>query len=160
MLVVSYRRTYDADIKGHNRAMNEPKELSIARAHFAQAELHHTSPAALGHIEKALAALDDIPHQDEANGALAQRIAIAYATKLCGRLQSLLNNDAHVPEPQLEHFFKMLRAFDDSIIELPAIARQLKIELAKRLIEFYLEGHPTQAKEQALRQLLNISAEP
>jgi CRP-like cAMP-binding protein len=138
--------------------MKDPKQLEIARAHFARAESRYASPVALEDVEKALAALEEIRDRDDEITALSERIAFTYATRLCDHLQRLLRTDAHIPEPQLEHFFKLLRAFDDSIIELPAVARQLKIEFAKRLIDHYLEGHSAEEKAKALRQLLDIAA--
>ena len=151
-------KTYDADPEPENRPMTEPKQLEIARAHLARAESHYGSPAALEEVQKALAALEEIRDRNDELTSLSERIAFTYATRLCDQLQRLLQPDAHVPEPQLEHFFKMLRAFDDSIIELPAAARQLKIELAKRLIDHYLEGHSAEDKAKAIRQLLDIAA--
>ena len=151
-------KTYDAGPKLENGPMKEPKQLEIARAHFARSESHYGSPMALEDVDKALAALDEICDHNDDVRALGERIAFTYATRLCDHLQQLLQTDAHVPEPQLERFFEMLRAFDDSIIELPAAARQLKIELAKRLIDHYLEGHSAAEKAKALRQLLDIAA--
>lgn len=138
--------------------MNEPKQLSIARAHLARAEAQYSAPAALDDVDKALAALEEIRDRSDEISALGRRIAFTYANKLCAHLRQLLDNDPHVPEPQLEHFFKMLRAFDDSITESPATARDLKIELAKRLIDHYLEGHSAEARATALAQLLDIAA--
>jgi hypothetical protein len=138
--------------------MTESKQLEIARAHLARAESHYDSSAALEDVNKALAALEEIRDRNDESTALSERIAFTYATRLCDHLQRLLRPDAHVPEPQLEHFFNMLRAFDDSIIELPAVARQLKIELARRLIDHYLEGHSAEEKAKALGQLLDIAA--
>ncbi len=151
-------KTYDAGPELENAAMREPKQLEIARAHLARAEAHYSAPTALDHVDKALAVLDEICDRNDEVSALGERIAFTYATKLCDHLKGLLQNDAHVPEPQLEHFFKILRAFDDSIIELPAAARQLKIELARRLIDHYLEGHSAEEKTKALGQLLDIAA--
>ena len=140
--------------------MNEPKELSVARAHLARAESRYAQPAALDEVQRALAVLEEIEGENDTFRALGARIAFAYATRLCNHLTTLLRADAHVPEPQLEHFFKMLRAFDDTIIELPAEARELKIELAKRLIDRYLEGHSADRKAEALKQLLDIASNP
>ena len=157
-LARSYMKTYDAGPKRENGPMKEPKQLEIARAHLARAEAHFGAPAALDEVDKALAVLEEIRDRNDEISSLGERIAFTYASKLCDHLKRLLHTDDHVPEPQLEHFFKMLRAFDDSIIELPAAARQLKIELAKRLIDHYLEGHSVEEKAKALGQLLDIAA--
>jgi hypothetical protein len=137
--------------------MTEPKQLEFARAHFALAESRYGSPVALEAVDKALAALEELRDRDDEITALSERIALTYATRLCEHMQRLLRSDVHIPEPQLEHFFKLLRTFDDSLIQLPAVARQLKIELARRLIDHYLEGHSAEEKAKALGQLLDIA---
>jgi hypothetical protein len=64
-----------------------------------------------------------------------------------------LARDAQVPEPMLEHCFKVVLAFDQVQEALPAAATQLKIDVVKALIERYYEGHPPEKKRAALEQL-------
>ena len=68
-------------------------------------------------------------------------------------VERLLDEDRAVPEPELEHFFKLVLAFDQIVDALPPSARALKIEVARRLIERYYEGHPQERKLEALRAL-------
>ena len=62
-----------------------------------------------------------------------------------------------MPEPQLEHLFKVVLAFDQSEVELPDTAREVKIEIARRLIDRYYEGHSPEQKRKALEQLTKIA---
>jgi hypothetical protein len=58
-----------------------------------------------------------------------------------------------VPEPELEHCFKVVLAFDQVSDALPPASAELKIEVVKALIERYYEGHPPERKRAALEQL-------
>ena len=58
-----------------------------------------------------------------------------------------------MPELKLEHYFKVVLAFDQVQAALPPEAAELKIALVKSLIERYYEGHPPERKQAALEQL-------
>jgi hypothetical protein len=62
-----------------------------------------------------------------------------------------------VPEPALEHFFKVVLAFDQVSAELPASAKALKIAVVRQLIDRYYEGHPPEKKREALRELEQLA---
>jgi hypothetical protein len=62
-----------------------------------------------------------------------------------------------VPEPELEHFFKVVLAFDQIGVELPQSAQDLKIAVVRRLIERYYEGHPPERKQRALAELAQVA---
>jgi hypothetical protein len=47
--------------------------------------------------------------------------------------------------------------FDQSQIELPDNARAVKVEIARRLIDRYYEGHSAERKRQALEELTKIT---
>jgi hypothetical protein len=49
--------------------------------------------------------------------------------------------------------------FDQSEIELPENARTVKVEIARRLIDRYYEGHSAERKREALEQLTKIQKE-
>ena len=70
------------------------------------------------------------------------------------RVRDKLERDAQVPEPELEHYFKVVLAFDQ-VDELAAARRpaELKIRVVEALIERYYEGHPPEQKRAALEQL-------
>jgi hypothetical protein len=60
-----------------------------------------------------------------------------------------------VPEPELEHFFKVVLAFDTVSAALPPASNTLKVAVVRQLIERYYEGHPPDQKRQALEALGN-----
>jgi hypothetical protein len=62
-----------------------------------------------------------------------------------------------VPEPELEHFFRIVLAFDQVDVELPEIARGTKIAIARRLIDRYYEGHSDERKRGAIEELEKIA---
>jgi hypothetical protein len=138
--------------------MTEPRELQAAREHLARGEASYGLPAGLAELEQGLALLDDVMSAKNASHrTIAQNIAKAYATRIYRSIGAVLNGDRAVPEPQLEHLFKVVLAFDQSDIELPDQAREVKIEIARRLIDRYYEGHSPERKREALEQLTKIA---
>jgi hypothetical protein len=134
--------------------MAEPQELRDARNCLAEAEAHYRTEEGLARLGEGLALLDDVLVAGDArHGEIARNLAATYAGRLYERIKRLLDSDRAVPEPELEHFFKVVLAFDQIIGALPASARALKIEVARRLIERYYEGHPPEKKLEALRAL-------
>ena len=138
--------------------MTESRELLAAREHLARGEASYGSAAGLAELEQGLGLLDDVMSaKNAANRTIAENIAKTYATRIYRSIASLLASDRAVPEPQLEHLFKVVLAFDQSDIELPPQAREVKIEIARRLIDRYYEGHSPERKRQALEQLTKIA---
>lgn len=138
--------------------MTESRELVAAREHLARGEASYGSAAGLAELELGLGLLDEVMSAKNAgNRSIAANIAKAYATRIYRSIGTLLESDRAVPEPQLEHLFKVVLAFDQSEIELPATAREVKIEIARRLIDRYYEGHSPERKRQALEQLTKIA---
>lgn len=138
--------------------MTEPRELSAAREHLARGEAGYRSAAGLAELEHGLGLLDDvISANNAAHRAVAQNIAKTYATRIYRSITALLEGDRAVPEPQLEHLFKVVLAFDQSEVDLPDNARTVKIEIARRLIDRYYEGHSPEQKRKALEQLTKIA---
>ena len=138
--------------------MTESRELLAAREHLARGEASYGSAAGLAELELGLGLLDEVMSAKNAgNRSIAENIAKAYATRIYRSIGTLLESDRAVPEPQLEHLFKVVLAFDQSEIELPATAREVKIEIARRLIDRYYEGHSPERKRQALEQLTKIA---
>ena len=78
---------------------------------------------------------------------------MTYAGRFYRRVRDKLERDAQVPEPELEHCFKVVLAFDQVKDSLPAAAAELKVDVVKALIERYYEGHPPERKRAALEQL-------
>ena len=83
----------------------------------------------------------------------AGNLAGSYAGRFYGRVRDKLEHDPHVTEPELEHYFKVVLAFDHVSEALPASAAELKIRVVEALVERYYEGHPPEHKRAALEQL-------
>lgn len=138
--------------------MRESRELLVARERLARAEANYSSPQGLSDLEEGLGLLDEIMTADEpGQRSIAKNIASAYATRIYRNITALLEEDRAIPEPQLERLFKVILAFDQGDFDLPDNARAVKIEIARRLIDHYYEGHSPEEKRKALDQLTKIS---
>jgi hypothetical protein len=138
--------------------MSEPSELLAAREHLARGEASYRSAAGLAELELGIGLLDDLMSGRKASHrSIAENIAKSYAARIYRSIGALLDADRAVPEPQLEHLFKVVLAFDQSQIELPDNARTVKVEIARRLIDGYYEGHSPEQKRKALEQLTKIT---
>jgi hypothetical protein len=141
-------------------SMSESKLLQTARERLARAEAEFQSDRGLSHLEEGLALLDEVAENDDAAAAtLASNVAAAYATKIFGRVRDALDADRALPQPALEHFFKLMLAFDTTDFELPREAQRLKIAVVRRLVELYYEGYPAEKKQAALAQLTQLRDE-
>jgi hypothetical protein len=137
--------------------MQESADLKAARSRLAQAEAAFSSAAGLIHLEEGLALLDELGESDDAaQRKVAQTVAATYATRIFGRIRTAIATDRAVPQPLLEHFFKLMLAFDQGEFELPEAARALKIAVVRRLIDLAYEGHPAAVKRKALEQFGTI----
>jgi len=140
--------------------MTEPAALQSARQHLARAEAAYRTRDGLFHLEEGLTELDEVMASgSSAYGTVAHNVAITYATRIYGRIKTAVEADRALPEPELEHLFKVVLAFDQSSVTLPPDARALKITVVRRLIDLYYEGHPADAKKKALEQLAAITGE-
>jgi hypothetical protein len=133
--------------------MNESHELAAARAAMAAAEAAWASAAGLARLGDALGRLADIIETGGAEARIARNLAASYAGRFYGRVRDKLERDDQVPEPELEHYFKVVLAFDQVQSALPAAAAELKIGVVEALIERYYEGHPPEKTRAALEQL-------
>ena len=137
--------------------MTESRELQAAREHLARGEANLRSAAGLAELEQGIDLLDEVMSgKDERNRTVAENIAKTYSTRIYRSIGAQLEADRAVPEPQLEHLFKVVLAFDQSDIELPDNARTVKIEIARRLIDRYYEGHSPEYKRKALEELTRL----
>ncbi len=138
--------------------MTESRELQAAREHLARGEASFRSPTGLAELEQGVDLLDEVMSgKDARNRTIARNIAKTYSTRIYRSIDEQLEADRAIPEPQLEHLFKVVLAFDQSDSELPDNARTVKIEIARRLIDRYYEGHSPQKKQAALEQLIKIA---
>ncbi len=141
-------------------AMSDPNVLTAARDHLARAEASISSPDGLLHLEEGLAVLDELIETGAASQRpIAQNLAATYATKIFGRVHAAIGTDRAVPQPLLEHYFKLMLAFDQGDFDLPHSARALKIAVVRRLIDLIYEGYPPEAKRKALERLGEITDE-
>jgi hypothetical protein len=138
--------------------MTEPKQLLSAREHLAKAESMYRSENGLFYLEEGLALLEELIDDAPSHRAVARNLAATYAMKLYGCVKNAIDHDRGIPEPELEHYFKVVLAFDQGDFALPAEAREVKIGIAKRLIERYYEGHSEEVKRKALEKLSEISS--
>lgn len=139
-------------------ARKESATLRAARRALANAESECLKPTGLEQLEQGLALVDDVCASD-AESSVAENLVASYTVSICTRIGELIAADPHLPEPALEHCFKLLLAFDHCRAGLPANARELKLEIVRRLIDRYYEGHSDAAKQRALEQLTAIAHE-
>ena len=137
--------------------MVEPRELASAREHLARAEAGYRSRDGLYHLEEGLALLEEVMAASPAHRKLAQNLASTYFAKIYGGIKRLVDTDRGLPEPDLEHLFKVVLAFDERSFELPEEARATKVSLVRDLIDRYYEGHSPETKRAALEQLAEIT---
>jgi len=137
--------------------MTEPPQLASARGHLSLAEANYRSSDGLFHLEEGLSLLEEVmldgatEHQ-----AVARNLLSTYSTSICQAVRKTVETERGLPQPDLEHLFKVLLAFDSLNLTLPAYVRSLKITVAKRLVDLYYEGYPAEEKRKVLQQLTGI----
>jgi formylmethanofuran:tetrahydromethanopterin formyltransferase len=141
----------------YSKAMPESVALRAARRSLAAAEAALEVQAGLEALAEGLSLLDGIAAAGSAvEVRTARNLAASYASRIYGRVADRVASDAQVPEPLLEHYFRVVLAFDAIADALPADAAALKISVVRALIERYYEGHPPEAKRRALAQLATV----
>jgi hypothetical protein len=137
--------------------MAESRELTIARRRLAEAEADLSTADGLARLTDGLELLDGVMSgPSEAEARTARNLASSYAGRVYGQVRDLLARDAQVSEPELEHCFKVVLAFDQLGIALPRDAATLKVAVVQTLIERYFEGHSPDRKRAALAELAEI----
>jgi hypothetical protein len=141
--------------------MVEPQQLRAARQHLAQAEANYRSNDGLFHLGEGLALLEELLGCGEpGHRMIACNLAETYATKIFRAVSKLVETDRGLPEPELEHLFKVVLAFDEHGFELPAEARSAKIGVVEHLVNRYYEGHSPEEKRKVLEELAKLSGRP
>lgn len=134
--------------------MPESRELAAARVCLADAEARLESAEGLARLDEGLGRLTDVMEAgNPAEARTAGNLAASYAGRCYERIRKELEQDPQMPEPKLEHCFKLVLAFDQVAAALPAAAGELKIAVVGALIDRYYEGHPAEKKRAALEQL-------
>jgi len=137
--------------------MPEPRELKDARRYLAEAEADLRSVEGLARLTEGLGLLDEVIVMGAAAEArTAHNLASSYAGRIYARIGSWVTQDPQLPEPQLEHFFKVVLAFDQVSVALPPAANELKVAVVRQLIDRYYEGHPAEKKRAVLEQLAQL----
>lgn len=140
--------------------MAEPRELATARRHLALAEAELDSTEGLARLTEGLALLDGlIVGRDAATARTAGNLAASYAGRIYERIGAAVAKDPQMPEPTLEHYFKVVLALDQVGEALPATAAELKLAVVRALIDRYYEGHSPAEKRRALEQLAALTGD-
>jgi hypothetical protein len=127
---------------------------------MAEAEAQWASRDGLASLSDGLGRLADIIEDGTSREArTARNLAATYAGRLYARVRETIERNVQVPEPELEHCFKVVLAFDQVESSLPPAASDTKIAVARALIERYYEGHSADAKRAAVEQLLALRPE-
>ena len=137
--------------------MPESQELTKARRCLARAETDLGSVDGLAQLVEGLELLDEVIGAGGAAASTARNLAASYAARIFARVGDAVGGDAQLPEPELEHFFKVVLAFDQVGAALPESAQELKIAVVRRLIDRYYEGHPPERKQRALDELAQLA---
>ncbi len=137
--------------------MPEPQELTKARRCLARAEANLSSADGLTQLLEGLSFLDDVIGAGTAAASTARNLVATYAGRIYARVADAVAGDAQLPEPELEHFFKVVLAFDQVGAALPESAQELKIAVVRRLIDRYYEGYPAEKKRRALDELAQLT---
>ena len=126
---------------------------------MAEAEAAWATADGLASLKDGLGRLTDVIDLGSAAEArTAGNLAATYAGRFYGRVRDKLERDAQVPEPELEHCFKVVLAFDQIGTSLPPAAAELKIKVVQALIDRYYEGHSPEKKRAALEQLAALTS--
>lgn len=137
---------------------SEPPALAGARRRLAKAEADFRSADGLTQLEEGLALLEEVVLDGtEEQCAVADNLLATYSERLCASVRQTVEEDPGLPEPELQHLFRLLVAFDAADLDLPAYVRALKIDIARRLIDRYYEGYPAEERQKALEQLAGIA---
>jgi len=140
--------------------MAEPRELATARRHLAFAEANLHSTEGLARLAEGLGLLDALMvGRDPAAARTAGNLAASYAGRIYERIGAAVAKDPQMPEPTLEHYFKVVLALDQVGEALPATAAELKLAVVRALIDRYYEGHSPAEKRRALEQLAQLKGE-
>lgn len=138
--------------------MAEPTPLVAAREHLSRAESDFRSEDGLFHLEEGMALLEEVALDSATEyQAIAANLLSTYSTRICESIKKLVEADPGLPQPDLEHLFKILLAFDSGDLKLPEYVRALKIDIVRRLIDLCYEGYSAEDKEKMLRQLAGIA---
>jgi len=127
---------------------------------MAEGEADWASADGLARLVDGLERLAELMERgNKVEARTAGNLAASYAGRFYGRIRDKLERDPHLTEPELEHYFKVVLAFDQVREALPASAAELKIRVVEALVDRYYEGHSPEHKRAALEQLAALRPE-
>jgi hypothetical protein len=138
--------------------MAEPPQLSDARRRLARVEADLEGADAAADLAEALTLLEEVAAGAEfrQHRAIASNLASTYTQRVYAKVKALVEGTRALSEPELEHFFQLMLTFDRAGFGAPEGADALKIELVRRLIDRYYEGHSPAQKRKALERLMEL----
>lgn len=141
--------------------MVESPQLTAARKRLSLAEMKYRSEEGLLHLEEGLALLEEVTTgSSSADRRVALNLVATYSKRIYDCVTNLIDTDRAIAEPDLEHLFRVVLTFDQRGFDLPKGARRTKVDLVRRLIDRYYEGHSPAEKRTALEQLTKLSGGP
>jgi hypothetical protein len=127
---------------------------------LAEAEAELESAEGLARLAEGVGLLDAlIAGRDAAAARTAGNLAVTYVGRIYERIGAAVAKDPQMPEPTLEHYFKVVLALDQVGEALPATAAELKLAVVRALIDRYYEGHSPEHKRRALEQLAALTGD-
>jgi hypothetical protein len=129
-----------------------PDDLALARDHLAKAQSALLTEDGLHHLQEGLALLEV-----SKNESVARNLGRTYSTRIYEYIRREVEKNRSLSEPELEHLFAVIRAFDEAPFELPPESRRTKVDIVRRLIDLYYEGYTPSQKEQVFKKLAEIS---
>jgi hypothetical protein len=139
--------------------MADPSDLSEARSHLAEAESRLMTADGLFPLKEGLALLELVidTHAGTPTETTARNLGGTYTDRIYARIGDAVERMRNLPEPDLEHLFAVIRAFDEVGFQLPPNAKILKVAIVRRLVDLYYEGYPQAAKDEIYAQLAELS---
>jgi hypothetical protein len=138
--------------------MSEPRDLLMARDHLAKAEAMLASGEGLYHLREGLALLERVIDHDAGTPFenVARNLGDTYTDRIYKRIWWTIESGENPTEPELEHVFAVVRAFDDACFDLPSGSDTLKVQIVRRLVDSYYEGHTAAEKHKAMQRLAEV----
>jgi hypothetical protein len=129
-----------------------PDDLALARDHLAKAESTLLTEDGLHHLQEGLALLEVSKSE-----SVARNLGRTYTTRIDEYIRREVEKNRSLSEPELEHLFAVIRAFDEASFDLPQDSKRTKVDIVRRLVDLYYEGYTPRQKEEVFRKLAEIA---
>ncbi|HEY7672609.1 MAG TPA: hypothetical protein VIC71_10360 [Gammaproteobacteria bacterium] len=136
-----------------------PIDLASARDHLAKAESMLMTEDGLHHLQEGLALLEAVLDGSpvKQTESVALNLGRTYTSRIYEYIRREVEKNRALAEPELEHVFAVIRAFDEASFDLPPESKGLKVTIVRRLIDLYYEGYTPGQKEEVFKKLAEIS---